>query len=141
VIKEIEDGILTLLAPLLSEGTVRELKPYAGDLDAKDLKRITANWPAVWVLYAGKQTRREGQARYDDHVWLVLVGTYSLRQGVNSGAYELLDAIDSLIDGQIPLPGVSPLVALRVDCEDAADGVVLYGASYGCTVRRLVGVR
>jgi phage gp37-like protein len=136
-ISDIEDAIITAVAGTKSV-QLRTVKTYGGELDEKDLARLTAPLPAVYVAYGGSRYAAHGAVKSEIIRFVLLVCDKSLRSEPearrggddNPGAYNMLAAVrDALCGRQLGL-GIAPLELIAEELVAIANGVSIYGAEY-----------
>jgi phage gp36-like protein/phage gp37-like protein len=116
-IEQIEDAVITKLAPLKTGytakegdpavyGTVREIRTYQGELDDEEsLARAARLFPTILVMYGGSDYEEHGPRKIEKAVFCLFVCDKSLRSEAegrrggtqNPGAYALLNGIRDLL--------------------------------------------
>lgn len=145
-IRELEDAILALLAPLKAQFPRLVLDTYAQDLDAEDAQRLAGRAPALLVVYSGSRESGPGQRRAEALTWTVFVLARSWRDGEERrggpdqpGAYALLDALRAALAGRQPFEDAGALALERQQAVVFAQGLVVYAAAYGLTQHHHAG--
>jgi phage gp37-like protein len=150
-IGQIEDGIITALAPLKAGydrqetdpavyGTVREIRPYQGQLDrASAIEEALSVLPALFVVYISSRYAEHGARKIETMRFAIFVCDQSLRVeadearrggALNPGVYALLNGIRDLLFGKQLSMEISPLKLLAENAEAFAEGLSVYSAEY-----------
>ena len=138
-IEQIEDAIIAALAPLKVSLGIREIKSYQGELEEADLKKMTGNFPAIYVVYGGSGYVGRG-ARKQETLGLELFvcdkslrGEEEARRGgaKNPGTYRMLRECRALVTGQnLGLAELTPFEIQRDTPIWFGGGVSIYAQGY-----------
>jgi len=150
-IEQIEDGIITELAPLkvgytpVGEDdpaiwrTVREIKSYQGELDSpEDITRAVKLYPAIIVMYAGSEYEEHGSRKVEKMTYVLFVCDKSLRTeddarrggSQNPGVYAMMNGARDLLYGSRLSKDIFPLELLRESAVWFGKGISIYSAEY-----------
>lgn len=145
-IRDIEDAILALLAPLKARFPRLTVRPYAHEMDESDALRLAGYAPALLPVYSGSRESGPANLRAEAMTWTVFVLARSFREGEASrggpdqpGAYALLEAVRDALAGQQLFEDTTPLVRDRQQSVAFAQGLAMYAATYGMKQHRLPG--
>lgn len=135
----IETSVLAALAPLKNQG-VKTLEILAGQLDAKDLQKITRNFPFVYVKAGNLDSETKNRLENVEVPVVLLVGDKNTRGGntptmgdnLSPGVYEILTAIKTLLHRQVVVKGWEWLLRTREEevAYDPDKNVCIYAAWY-----------
>ncbi len=140
-IEDIEDAIITALAPLKETDSlgVRTVKSYQGELDSEeDLARAARLVPSIFVVYGGSRYEDHGSRKIETLSFLLFVCDKNLRTeeearrggSGNPGTYAMLEGIrDLLYEKRLSLD-ITPLKLLREDPVWFGKGISIYSAEY-----------
>lgn len=106
-LEELEQVVLTALAPLTSQG-VKTLELYAGQAEAEDIEelaKMTRLFPCVYVVATGISLRNKDRYDEEDIGVMLIIGDknlrgteYAKRGGATSiGVYEILELSEVLL--------------------------------------------
>jgi hypothetical protein len=138
--EQIEDGVIALLAPLKTAGTIKTLEIYAGQLGIEDINRITKRFPCCYVVCSN--LRNESINNYDYLVVSIniIAGDKNVRGNKKSargdsysvGVYGILDAVREKLHRENPVSGWSEAMLQNEDYIVYAPetGICLYSAEY-----------
>lgn len=137
-IQQIEDKLIEMLAGLDSPLGVRTIKSYQGELEADDIKKLIALFPAIFVVYGGSAYKQHGSRKVEVMSFHFFFCDKSLRAeeearrgGANNpGAYSMMDKSRDLLCGKVPLENMHPLEAIRQAAVWFGGGISVYGAQY-----------
>lgn len=136
-ITAIEDAILAALEPLKASLKVREVKPYAGEVEAEKIKTVRA-WPFLLVTFNGVPgVADHGSRKIEATRWLVLAGdshqsdlARARRGGTGPGTYAMLGGVRQELEGVQMLPGLLPAVRLGEETLVNEAGMSVYACHY-----------
>jgi phage gp37-like protein len=77
-IDDIEDGFIAALQPLLTAG-VRTLETYGGQLNVEEIKNLTINFPAIYIIWMGFNLTQINRVDAELHRVSVIIGHSNLR--------------------------------------------------------------
>ena len=149
-IEEIEDGIITKLAPLKAlyeqhvgdpavYATVRTIKSYQGELnDEESIARATRLFPAILVMYFGSEYEEHGKRKIEKLTFVLFICDKSLRSEEearrggteNPGTYAVLNGIRDLLYDSRLSKDIFPVSLLREGPVWFDKGVSIYSAEY-----------
>ncbi len=149
-IEEIEDGIITKLAPLQTlyeqhigdpavYSSVRTIKSYQGELDDEEsIARAIRLFPAILVMYFGSEYEEHGSRKIEKLTFGLFICDKSLRSEQearrggteNPGTYAVLNGIRDLLYGSRLFKDISPISLLRELPVWFNRGVSVYSAEY-----------
>lgn len=106
-LEEIEQVVLTTLAPLTAQG-VKTLELYAGQAEAEDIEelaKLTKLFPCVYVVATGLSLRNKDRYDEEDIGLMLIIGDKHLRgtelakrgSSTNIGVYEILELSEALL--------------------------------------------
>jgi phage gp37-like protein len=138
-ITEIEDALLSALAPLAAELGVRTLGSYQNELDSEaEIKRVSYLFPAVYVAYGGTTPSLQKGHKTETITYNVMVcdrnlrGEESARRGdaAHPGVYALLEGVrDKLYRQRLGLK-IMPLTLVHQGPVYFGAGISVYNAEY-----------
>lgn len=142
----LEDAALAALAPLTTAVGVRSLEPYAGQLEADGMQRITLRFPCVYVIAEGLTTIRQNNTEECCLTLSLLLGDKNYRNNRSAargdasapGVYELLKAARQALHRKKLLAGWSPavLTSEKPQVYQPGKGLCLYTATYEIRAHR-----
>jgi len=150
-VKQIEDALIAALAPLkvgyvAEEGdpavyaTVREVRPYQGQLDSvAALQAVVDVLPAIFLLYVRSDYAEHGSRKIEKMRFALFVCDQSLRVEAdearrggagNPGVYAILNGVrDLLYEKRLSLD-IYPLTLVKEEAEVFVEGLSVYSAEY-----------
>jgi len=140
-IEEIEDAIITALAPLKAADSlgVRTVKSYQGELDSEeDLARAARLVPSIFVVYGGSRYEDHGSRKIETMSFILFVCDKNLRTeeearrggSGNPGTYAMLEGIrDLLYEKRLSLD-IAPIKLIREEPVWFGKGISIYSAEY-----------
>ncbi len=142
-IESLEDAFLNVLAPLRASGAVRTLESYGGQLEEDEIAKVTARFPAAYVIWGGSEVLHLNKVD-EIHVRVSIFaadknlrGEAAARRGASesSGAYALLSGVRNLLHRTKVRPEFTPalLVSERPLIFDSR--IVVYEAVYEMKAR------
>ncbi len=120
-IQDIEDGILTAIRGSSLADVVRNIDTYHGEVDSlvDELKRLTIQLPAIFVLYGGSFFNETANRSYDDEpVFTVVAIAKDLRgrDQLRLGMYAILEVLkETLIDNDLGYRDIAPLHPISIE--------------------------
>lgn len=144
-IEQIEDAIIDAVEAI-DAVTIRTVKTYQGELEEKDIRRLTAQFPAVYVVYGGSDYAAHGDRKIERMVYHLIVCDKSLRieeearrgGAGNPGTYAMLHAVrDALCGSQAGLSNLTPMALISETPVWFGDGLSIYAAEYGAAQAHL----
>lgn len=140
-VEQIEDAIITALDGLKDADEslgVRTIKTYQGELEADDIRRLIALFPAIYVVYGGSRYTEHGSRKIEHMSFHLFVCDKNLRAedearrggAGNPGTYAMLEGVRDLLYGQQLSKEIGPLVLLRQQAVWFGGGISVYGAEY-----------
>lgn len=137
-ITAIEDAILASLEPLKASLRVRQVAPYAGEIEPEKIKAFKAR-PFLLVTFNGVPgVADHGSRRIEATRWLILAGDSDrvdlakARRGgaTNPGTYTMLAAVRQALEGQQLLQGLFPVQRLGEETLINEAGMSVYACHY-----------
>jgi len=148
-IEQIEDAIISALAPLKADyeteegdpaiyATVRTVKTYQGELEEDDIKRMTALFPAIYIVYGGSEYKKHGARKVEEMSYYLFVCDKNLRSEEearrggteNPGTYAMLNGIRDLLLGKRLSMSIFPFGLVREIAVWFGSGISVYAAHY-----------
>ncbi len=133
---QVENAVQTTLKPLKSEG-LKTLDAYSGELGGEDLKRITYQFPCIYVTAGSLTSEVNNRIDQVKIQVLLIVGARNLRGGQaaansDNGVYEWLYKAKELLHRQLIIPGWRPFERSREFpmIANPQHGICVYGARY-----------
>ena len=138
-IKQIEDTVITALAPLKISLDVRSIKSYQGELESEnEISRIVGLFPAIYVVYGGSGYDEHGARKIERMSFHIIACDRSLRSetearrggAMNPGIYAMLDGIRDILYGEALSMEIFPFSLIRQEPVWFGKGFSLYAAEY-----------
>ncbi len=120
-IQDIEDGILGAIRGSSLASSAKTIDTYHGEVDSlvDELKRLTIQLPAIFVLYGGSHFTETANRSYDDApVFTVVAIARDLRgrDQLRIGMYAILEVLkETLIDNDLGYRDISPLHPISIE--------------------------